>query len=744
MKWRGVLFWSILSAGSLRGAQQLTAANLAQALQQIALDPNETYRVRDLRLRRGDVTIYLNEGVLSFASEINGRRIAAVFTTKGVDAGDAELVLIPPQPAERRSLASFVNTPNLDEHFSSAVLLFSDQTRDQVLEQLLQTPVRKLPEVATELGPIMDPVLQSATSHVSTQLVRSLLDEHTPDHGFFYSVIVGREIGPINFLYEPDVFEPVTVGRLQENANGTHRFQLWAAYRPRGLPSFEPPQTRISDYRIEASIDNELSLSAKAAFDFIAPPHSGRTIALNISTRLKIDSATVDGQPAEAFQGNSSDFQAEATDSEFVLVPAETLTAGQKYRIAINYHGSVIRRVSQGSFLVSERNVWYPHTPSTLANFDLTFHCPDRFQLVSTGELVSEEVHEGVRTIHRVTRVPEQLAGFNLGEYASQALASGPYRVECYADKSAAADMNRIPQATVGILSYYTQAWTPLPIHTIAVTPVAGYFGQGFPGLIYLSSTAYLAEKDRPNEVRNERGDIFFSQVLLPHEIAHQWWGNVVTSANYRADWLMEAMANYSALQFIDHTQGSAMTDFILDRFRQDLLRAVDGQPLESTGPVDFGTRLLAKNEQTWHTIVYEKGSWILHMLRERMGDAAFRQMQVALLTRYSGKPITNEEFRAVASSFLPSGQPDKSLTGFFETWVYGTGLPEIRMDQSGSTVEVTGVPDDFTADLPIICGGARTAERTVWMRIVSGANTVPGGGQKFCHLPSLNEYLYR
>ena len=206
----------------------------------------------------------------------------------------------------------------------------------------------------------------------------------------------------------------------------------------------------------------------------------------------------------------------------------------------------------------------------------------------------------------------------------------------------------------------------------------------------------------------------------------------------------MESMANYSALQLLEEKEGAPAIRPLLDQFRKDLLLNVDGKAVDSRGPVDFGFRLLeAQGESVWHAIVYEKGTWILHMLRERMGEEGFQRMQVELLRQYAGKPITNENFRKAASAFIPAGQPDRDLQTFFEAWVYGTGLPALRLNRSGSSLEVSNVDDAFTADLPLQCKSKRGAA-VRWMRVVSGSNPMPEGAAiGSCRLPSMSEYLY-
>jgi len=84
----------------------------------------------------------------------------------------------------------------------------------------------------------------------------------------------------------------------------------------------------------------------------------------------------------------------------------------------------------------------------------------------------------------------------------------------------------------------------------LTVSPIPGTFGQGFPGLIYLSTLSYLKTVPHSAGSPAEARELFFQQVLQTHETAHQWWGNRVTTLSYRDNWMMEALANYSALLY--------------------------------------------------------------------------------------------------------------------------------------------------------------------------------------------------
>ncbi len=725
---------------------ELTGAAIATQLRQVSLDPAQTYSVRDLRLTRGDIKIYLTEGLLSFVTPVAGRRVAAVFTTAGVEAGDAEILVLPPQPSERASLASFTKTPNLDEHFNSAIFLFSDDTAAELLSQIHQGELRPAPKLAAQLGPNVDPVLRNISAAIDVRLVQSLLDHHSAAEGFFYSVIGGRDLGAFDAIYQPDQFEPVSVGRSSV-VDGREDFTLWASFRPRHDPPYVPPPPRIGNYSIDTTIHPDLSMSVTARFDIAAEESDGRVIPLRLSERLKIASATVDSQPVEVLQRSFVLLPELMRGIPFLLITAAPLSPATRHHVEIRYEGSVIRQTGQDSYFVDERNAWFPYSEPTRSSFDLTFRCPARLRLVSTGELVSDELIGDQRVVHRRTEVPEALAGFNLGDYHETTDTHGLYRVECYANQSAANGMADIPKETEDILDYYTRRWIKLPIHSVAVSPVPGYFGQGFPGLIYLSSISYIREEDRPAVLRNPLLDTFFSLLLLPHEVAHQWWGNIVTSANYRAGWLLEAMASYSALQYVERSQDTAL-EAGLNRYRQDLLGDDKGHSVESVGPVDFGVRLLdSAGNRDWDIVTYEKGAWILHMLRERLGEQGFNQMQLRLLHDFAAKPLTNEDFRTVASQFVPPGVPDKTLSLFFDTWIYGTGIPKLALSRTreGLSLTVSGVDEDFTADVPLACQSKTGQQETRWVRASTGPNDIPlPPGSGVCSLPAPTDFLYQ
>ncbi len=721
-----------------------TASEIANKVHQVALDPQQTYRVRDLEIVHGDIKIYLSEGSVSFLTPVDHRLVGALFTTEGTEGGDAEVILLPPSTSERASLAHFAKTPNIDEHFGTALFFFTDGTAKEMLDQIHRSPLRAAPEVAAELSDRMNPVARAIAGQLEVLLVEGLLDQHHPETGIFHAAIAGRTLGPFDVTYDPTQSESIFVGRAPDSKDKP--FQLWTNFRPRHATPFVQPVPSIREYRLDSTIHPDLGIEVSAEFKIKTSSEDGRVLALSLSPRLSVSSATIDGIPCEILQRTSNRMTEFGSTETFLLVSAVPLSPGIDHVVALHYAGSIIRQTSTGEYFVDERNSWYPVNGPVLADFDLTFHCPANLHLVSTGEPVSDTVENNIRTVHRRTVTPAVLAGFNLGEYTVRQQEHNRYSIEIDSPKTVSAELTAdptLPEQTASILDHYTRRWVPLPIKNVAVTPIAGYFGQGFPGLIYLSSVSYVKTESRAAKLRNSRFDAFFSELLLPHEIAHQWWGNIVRAADYRSGWITEAMANESALEYIESTRGVAARDEILAEYRKDLVQEKDGSTIESAGPVDFGQRLIDNfGLVTWQTIVYEKGSWILRMLTERLGAENFRQMQRRLLEQYKGNPLSNEQFREVARSFVPAGQPDKSLTSFFDTWIYGTGIPALNAHSNvrSVTVDVSGVPDDFLVEIPLRCRGSSI----YWVRASGGSNTfeLPAGISN-CELPHQRDFLY-
>ncbi len=765
------LAWLALAGSALAGE----AADLARQLLAAGLDPEQCYRVRELNFSREDLRFYLTDGYLIFGHPIRDRRISAVFSSD-VEGGEAEVLLLPPSRSERRSLAFFAGTPNLSERFRSAVMVFTDGSYDSLMRQIRAhgEPCR-----VSEMGVMMarewDPVLRNFMESLQVRLVGDLLTGRGEEEGFFYAALTGEKLGNFDCFYDPLGREQIAVGQVVFREDRAY-FDYWTSFVARsfrqGAPRERPPEFKVSEFQIEALLDSDLRLRVLTRAR-LKPRREATALEFQISPRMRVSQVRIGDQPAETLQPDSLRQNLIRGDGNaaFLVVPSQPLAAGQEYDVEFEHEGAVIAETGRRVYYVGARGSWYPNAGWDFARYDLTFRHPKDLDLVASGEVVEEREDGPWRITRRRTPVPVRLVGFNLGDYERRRVSRGGYTVEVYANRrleraleprapqvlivppttpwprsgrppsgmvvvpiepprpDPTARLDEVAEEIAAGLEFMAAHFGPPPLKTLTVAPIPGAFGQGFPGLIYLSTLAYLDPVERPAAVRTQYQQLFFSEILHAHETAHQWWGNIVTTAHYHDDWLMEALANYSALLFLEKRKGTRALETVLSEYQKRLLaKTEEGLEVESVGPLVSGWRLrVSQAPAAWNTIIYDKGSWVLHMLRRRLGDAGFLTMLGELRRRYEYRPVTTEQFRRLAAEFLPARWHDPQLENFFEQWVYGTGIPSLKLESSvqgtapsfivrGRVIQ-SGVSDDFGTEVPVEIQFAKGPPLRQWVR---------------------------
>src|ERR1039457_3321096 len=195
-------------------------AGIARAGRGNSFDRDPGYRVRDLRVVKEDMKIYLTYGYLIFSKPVAGRRTAAVFSTD-VEGGDGEVILLPPDRAERRSLAAFADTPNLNEHIRVAVLLFTGDVYDRLIGQIAANPAnRKAPEMAPVLDELWSPVLRSLGASYEVRMTLDLLAGAAHADHLFAGMFRSTKLGAFDLIYDPDNIEQIQIGRASCRERG--------------------------------------------------------------------------------------------------------------------------------------------------------------------------------------------------------------------------------------------------------------------------------------------------------------------------------------------------------------------------------------------------------------------------------------------------------------------------------------------------------------------------------------------
>ena len=756
-----------------------TAADLARIIRETGLDPDECYRVRDLSFFKDDIKLHLNDGYLIFSKPVLGQRLSAVFTTD-VEGGDGEVLVIPPTSSARQSLAAFTQSPNLDEHVRAILMVLTDGSMARLRAALEeQGSAKKAPEMGVLLAERWSPVLTNISGPMQMRLVADLWSSRPQDMGMAFFAVSGISLGNFDMLSDARANHRLIV-RQKAQQDGHDVLNIWTNFIPRRMsPVRSVPEFTLSSYRIDAAIANDMGVSAVTRVSIRAGKDPVRVFPFEIARAMQVSAVRIDGAAAELVRDESvrGRVSGGAEEIEFLVVAPAALDPGTVHEFEFEHKGNVISTRGDGVYFVGARASWYPHAAGQFATYDLGFRYPKRLTLVAAGDAVEDRTDGDWHITRRRVSVAIGAAGFNLGVYEKVTGTAAGVSFEVYGNRNLDESLRppvsmtssvgpsppvpfrlrgpRLPEqlpmvapspdplARLGAvagdvaasLEFFNGLFGPPVMKKLTVAPIPGTFAQGFPGLVYLSTFAYLDPVSRPAALRNARERVLFSDLMVPHEVAHQWWGSIVATQRREDEWLLEALANYSSLLLLEKKKGVREVQGVLDGYRGELLsKSQDGAVYESTGPIVWGARLGPPNSAAWRVITYGKGTWILHMLRRRMGDAAFLKLLSELRRRYEFKLVTTADFQALARELRPPGLRPEVIDTFFENWVYSTGVPTLKLRYTvkglapavklAGVVDQSGAGDAFAMDTPVEVHFAKGPSQTIWVRTTGDENT--------------------
>lgn len=533
----------------------------------------------------------------------------------------------------------------------------------------------------------------------------------------------------------------------------------------------------VHSYVIDARVKPPKELDAEVRVQLDAERGGSRFLIFELSRALQVSSVEADGHPVEFIHNpavEGSRLARSGNDLLAVILP-EPAIKGQKINLRFVYGGDVLAEAGKGLLYVGARGTWYPNRGLAMADFDLTFHYPAGWTLLATGKPTpvaasndreqSPTQSSNEQVARWVSERPLPLAGFNLGKYLRAEAHAGSVAVDAYATSGVEKDfpaptleppipdpaLKRRPfapdspsfsgapspahnEAAVADLAaeairFYAQRFGPFPYSQLALTQLPGPESQGWPGLIFLSSYAFLTQKER-DEIHMNPAGALIEHMVPAHETAHQWWGDLITWSTYHDQWFSEGLANYSSLMLLQEKDPAGFRT-IMEKYRLDL-----ADKNQDAGPVTLGSRLLSSRFPAgYEAISYGRATWLFHMLRSMLQDSAaenetpdqdhskdkdvdepFVRSLRKLRSRYAGKAITTRQLLDVFAEDLPPTlryEGKSSLDWFFDGWVNGTALPKIELQgvkfaPKGSSVIVTGMirqkdaPEDLVTSVPI------------------------------------------
>jgi aminopeptidase N len=440
--------------------------------------------------------------------------------------------------------------------------------------------------------------------------------------------------------------------------------------------AFTDQMTEISTARTEITLEVLASSLTKIDLDF---------------GDLPIDSVEVSGEPARY----------ERTPDLLNVTLARAVKRGDKLNIVVTYHG----QPKDGLIFASDRDgqpsatgdnwpnrvhQWIPclDHPSAKATVTFTVAAPPREVVVANGKFVTMTRNGAAPSLWRfeetkpipaycmVIAVSEG-AKLDANEPAVTPLSYYvPQRDRAYAPKGLS------PAAPA--LAFFSQTVGPYPYEKLALIVGSTKFG-GMENSSAIVFTNTLFDPRGNDKMSARFGIPTRIENVVSHEIAHQWFGDSVTESTWADLWLSEGFATYFAGLFLEKYESE---DAFRDYMRDAATRYFTYEKQRSTPIHDTETQDLMKllNENN-----YEKGAWVLHMLRKRVGDEAFFKGLRDYYNSHREANATTEDLRAALEK--SSGN---NLKEFFARWVYGSGHPQYQVrwglgeSRGGASLKVT------------------------------------------------------
>jgi aminopeptidase N len=474
-------------------------------------------------------------------------------------------------------------------------------------------------------------------------------------------------------------------------------------------------------------------------FDWDSTSFDGKVATTLVALRAGMDSVILDAGPklrlSSAINSRGDSLRtARAGDTLVVFLPTP-VAFGDTVRFTLAYHARIesgrgltfiqadgrekrhAQIWSQGE--AANNHYWFPtyDHPNDKMTWELVATVPRGYTAISNGRVVGDRRHrDGTRTLTWSQGKPAStyLVSLVVGQYVRvhDQWHGIPVDYFVYAEDSALA--RPLFGITTDVLEVFSRlTGVDYPWAKYAQTTVADFFG----GMENVSATTLVdwlpdstAYRDRP----------WYQHVLIPHEIAHQWFGNYVTIDNWANMWLNEGFAEFMPGVYWAEKEGvHAGDDYYLDEYHQFM--AIDRRrrmPLAA----------LASNN------IYPKGALVVRMLEKYLGPERFWASVNRYLTRHAYGNATSDDLRQ--SILAATGE---NMGWFWNQWVYQAGYPdfavtasydsaharlELRVKQTqsdSSKADSTGLryttPTAFRMPVTIRVGTAKGDQvRTVWL----------------------------
>jgi len=334
-------------------------------------------------------------------------------------------------------------------------------------------------------------------------------------------------------------------------------------------------------------------------------------------------------------------------------------------------------------YFLSRGDNYYPNPGSEFFETQVTVTIPGALNCLASGHLTEKTLNIEKSNIFKFNSVNSKGISLVTGNFKpGKKLEAGPIPIHFYTPESynlpKDLDLEEIGKA----VHLFSRTFGPLnlPVINILVRPgeqEGGVSNNGFivvnvppPRGQLLSSTSLtnsLLEKKiaSPILIRNRVED------HILHELAHQWWGGVISWDSYHDLWLTEGLAHFSVLYYLKKNISERKFNRLIRRLKRWVYRFSD------SGPIIYGTRinLLEKNYEAYQSVIYNKSALVFLMLLDLIGEEDFINRLKSVVKHFKYKSVSSPQF---IRQFC---NKNSMLLKFFRKWIYSRAIPVVQLE---------------------------------------------------------------
>lgn len=685
-----------------------------------------------------------SKGTLQWLTVAQGKPTGALI------CGPGEFSFKPKLMPEKDILERVLKAEEIETSYDGLILRFSPEVGEQLSAEFGLRESRERESCRGITAAAQDEWNRVANTAIAPKIARAFLQNAAAP--ILYARIVSERFGELIYLYDGQDAEPVKLLNPVESRND---LQILSSFRPESqtiaqIPSYDDSaDVVISKYVMTVTIGEQGGMHIRGTLWLKATRPEVRLIALQLHPKMEILSFSDEKEaPIEVWRKKHSG----EWDDELYLISPQPLSPESEVRWNFEIQGKALDRFYGHYSLVPQLD-WYPISGYLhYADFDVTFEYPNYYDLVALGKKVEEIQEKGMKRAHWITGEPVLGMRFSIGEMRSEQIVKEglPTITLCQTDVaspeikhylqsqgvSIGSNMGReVADEVTGTLQFFTALFGPCPAEHIYVTEILGGHGQGFLGFIQLSWLTFAVSDDWG-----------VNRAFRAHEVAHQWWGEGIHWESYHDQWLSEGFAEYSAWWYLQLAGGNKLFFRRLDKAQDDILHARDylfGKG-PTTGSLWLGWRAsTSETRGDYFRLTYEKGAWVLHMLRnlmidfKTMNEDKFKAVLHEFYRRFQGQKANTEDFRMTLEEMT-----GESFQWFFDQWVYGADIPtyywNYTKEKEGDFWKVVvrvrqeGVSSEFRMPVPVSVEFKNGKRATVRLNI--------RGDQELYELPRIAE----